>query len=158
MFPPQNPNLKAERLMNYELSFSQRLLDNSLSYGITLFYINGTDIITTEIVDSRPKYVNLAKVENCGVELEFAYRINKAWQVMANYSYLHLKYPVIAAPEHKAYAGVYFNMQRWDASTGFQFVDGLYTSTKPLVKERGFVLWIANVRFRATKWLHLLLG
>ena len=155
MFPPQNPNLKAERLMNYELSFSQRLLDNSLSYGITLFYINGTDIITTEIVDSRPKYVNLAKVENCGVELEFAYRINKAWQVMANYSYLHLKYPVIAAPEHKAYAGVYFNMQRWDASTGFQFVDGLYTSTKPLVKERGFVLWNANVRFRATKWLHL---
>ena len=74
---------------------------------------------------------------------------------MANYSYLHLKYPVIAAPEHKAYAGVYFNMQRWDASTGFQFVDGLYTSTKPLVKERGFVLWNANVRFRATKWLHL---
>lgn len=34
MFPPQNPDLKPEKLWNYELSFSQRLMDNRLSYGL----------------------------------------------------------------------------------------------------------------------------
>ena len=36
MFPPANPDLKAEKLMNYELSYSQRLLGGALSYGLSL--------------------------------------------------------------------------------------------------------------------------
>ena len=45
MFPPQNPDLKPEKLWNYELSFSQRLMDNRLSYGLNVFYINGENLI-----------------------------------------------------------------------------------------------------------------
>ena len=66
MFPPQNPNLKSEKLMNYELAFSQRLIDNRLYYAANIFYINGKNIITNMIVDSRPKYVNIGKVRNYG--------------------------------------------------------------------------------------------
>ena len=39
MFPPQNPDLKPESMWNYEIAFSQKLMDGRLSYGINLFYI-----------------------------------------------------------------------------------------------------------------------
>ena len=48
MFPPQNPDLKAESLMNYELSFTGQLLGGPMSYGVNLYYINGDNIIMTD--------------------------------------------------------------------------------------------------------------
>ena len=44
MFPPQNPDLKPESMWSYELAWAQHLLDNSLTYGINLFYIDGKKI------------------------------------------------------------------------------------------------------------------
>lgn len=45
MFPPQNPDLKPERMWNYEIALSQRLLDGRLSWGVNLFYIDGENLI-----------------------------------------------------------------------------------------------------------------
>lgn len=45
MFPPQNPDLKPERLWSYELSFVQSRLAGRLSYGLNVFYINGENLI-----------------------------------------------------------------------------------------------------------------
>ena len=47
-----------------------------------------------------------------------------------------------------------FSRRRWKASTGVQYVHGLYTSVKPVAKDN-FVLWNASVTFRATRWLDL---
>ena len=105
-------------------------------------------------VDGRPKNINTGRIENWGVEGDAACRINPVWAVSANYSYLHMAYPVVAAPEHKLYAGVDFSRRRWKASTGVQYVHGLYTSVKPVAKDN-FVLWNASVTFRATRWLDL---
>ena len=38
MFPPQNPNLKPESMWNYEIAFSQKLMDGRLSYGVNLLH------------------------------------------------------------------------------------------------------------------------
>lgn len=48
MFKPQNPNLKPESLMNYEVSVGQNFWDNALHFDLNLFYINGKDIIFTD--------------------------------------------------------------------------------------------------------------
>ena len=154
MFPPQNPDLKPEKLMNYELSFTQRVSDGALSYAISVYYIDGDNMIQTVPVDGRPKNINTGRIENWGAEGDAACRINPAWAVSVNYSYLHMAYPVVAAPEHKLYAGVDFSRRRWKASTGVQYIHGLYTSVKPVTKDN-FVLWNANVTFRATRWLDL---
>lgn len=127
MFPPANPDLKAERLMNYELSYSQRLLGNALSYGLSLYYINGDNIIMSNGL-IPPLNVNSGEIENWGIETNMGYRINSHWNVNANYSWLHLENPVLAAPEHKLYAGVNFASGRWSLATGVQYVKGLYTS------------------------------
>ena len=141
--------------MNYELSFTQRLLGGALSYGVNVFYIDGDNMIQTLPVNGRPMNVNTGRVENWGVEGDVAWRICAAWSVSANYSYLHMAYPVVAAPEHKLYVGGAFTRGRWNASTGIQYVHGLYTQVKPKELTDSFVLWNANVTFRVTRWLDL---
>ncbi len=99
MFPPQNPDLKPEKTMNYELSYSQRLLNNSLSYGVNVFYINGDNIIESIMVDGRFQNTNIDKIENWGgIETNANYRINRVWNLSANYSWLRMVHKVIGAP------------------------------------------------------------
>ena len=105
MFPPQNPDLKPEKLWNYELSFSQRLMDNRLSYGLNVFYINGENLIIRlpNPNGSGMLNQNSGEIENWGAEANVGYQFNPVWSVMANYSWLHMENPVLASPEHKLY-------------------------------------------------------
>lgn len=154
MFPPQNPDLKPEKLWNYELSFSQRLMDNRLSYGLNVFYINGENLIIRLPNPNGSGMLNLnsGKIENWGAEANVGYQFNPVWSVMANYSWLHMEHPVLASPEHKLYGGVNFRKGRWSASTGIQYVKGLYTDLDAATKEN-FVLWDMQGSFKATNYL-----
>lgn len=100
MFPPQNPDLKPEKLWNYELSFSQRLMDNRLSYGLNVFYINGENLIIRlpNPNGSGMLNQNSGEIENWGAEANVGYQFNPVWSVMANYSWLHMENPVLASP------------------------------------------------------------
>ncbi len=157
MFPPQNPDLKPESMWNYELSFSQRLPDGSLSYGVNLFYIDGKNLIMTLPNPNGSGMLNRnsGKIDNSGFEVQAAYRIDRFWSVDANYSFLHMENPVVAAPEHKLYAGGAFSRGRWNVSTGVQYIAGLYTSVNPDTKE-DFVLWNLRASFRIAGWLEAL--
>lgn len=155
MFPPQNPDLQPESMWNYELAFSQRLLGGRLHYGLNLFYIDGKNLIMTlpNPNGSGMLNQNSGKIGNAGVEAQVAYRINRLWSVDANYSYLHMKNPVVAAPEHKLYAGANFSKGRWDVSSGVQYIAGLYTAVGDNPQTENFVLWNVRGSFRATEWL-----
>lgn len=149
MFRPANPELEPERLVNYELSFSQRLLNGALSYGANIYYINGDNLIMTTPVDGRPLNINTGEIENWGIETNVAYRFNTHWNMKANYSWLHMENPVPAAPEHKLYAGVDFSQGRWNVSTGVQYVNGLYTSVVANNEtQENFVLWNLNGSYK----------
>lgn len=157
MFPPQNPDLQPESMWNYELAFSQRLLGGRLHYGLNLFYIDGKNLIMRLPNPSGSGMLNQnsGAVDNAGVEAQVAYRINRLWSVDANYSYLHMKNPVVAAPEHKLYAGANFSKGRWDVSSGVQYIAGLYTAVGDNPQTENFVLWNVRGSFRATEWLSL---
>ena len=157
MFPPQNPDLQPESMWNYELAFSQRLIEGRLTYGVNLFYIDGENLIQTlpNPNGSGMLNQNSGEIENTGVEIQAAYRINPQWSVDGNYSFLHMKNPVIAAPEHKLYAGANFSYGRWNVSTGVQYVEGLYTSVGENEDKENFVLWNLRASFRACKWLDI---
>lgn len=156
MFPPQNPDLKPESMWNYEIALSQRLLDGRLTYGVNLFYIDGKNLIQTlpNPNGSGMLNQNSGRIENSGVEVQAAWRIDRRWSVDANYSFLHMEHPVIAAPEHKLYAGADFQSGRWSLSTGVQYIAGLYTQTDPALTEE-FVLWNLRASYRIATWLTL---
>ena len=154
MFPPQNPDLKPERMMNYELSFTQHLLDGSLTYGANLYYIKGDNLIMTTQTDGRPMNINSGDIENWGAEGNIAWRINRQWNVNANYSWVHMENPVISAPEHKLYAGADFRQGHWNISTGIQYIKGLYTSVNPAATE-DFILWNLRASYRLCEYASL---
>ena len=142
MFRPRNPELKPERLTNYEISFSQRLLGGALNLGASVFYINGDNLISLVRVNGNPKNINTGKVENWGAELSASWRLTPHWALNANYSWLHMEYPVVAAPEHKAFVGADFRQGPWKLSTGVQGVAGLHTDvSESRAATEQFVLW-----------------
>lgn len=152
MFPPHNPDLQPERMWNYEVAVSQTLLGGALKYGVNIFYIDAENVITAMRIDGRPQNVNSGRLRNAGVEMEVSYRISRNWEVSGNYSYLHMEYPVVAAPEHKAYAGASFTEGGWRISTGLQYIDGLYTSVSPVSREN-FLLWNIRADVGLAKWM-----
>ena len=74
MFPPQNPDLQPESMWNYELAFSQQLLNGRLTYGVNLFYIDGKNLIETlpNPNGSGMLNQNSGEIENSGIELQAA--------------------------------------------------------------------------------------
>lgn len=155
MFPPQNPDLKPESVINYELSLQQRLPQEQISYGINIYYIDGKNLIRTQPVDGRPLNINTGHVENYGVEAQIAWQISPKWRTEAAYSYLHMRYPVVAAPRHKLYATIDFSHKRWHVTTEAQYIAGLITQTSPLTEESGFILWDAGAEYGITPRLQL---
>lgn len=157
MFPPQNPDLQPESMWNYELAFSQRLMEGRLTYGVNLFYIDGKNLIQTlpNPNGSGMLNQNSGAIKNTGVEVQAAYRIDRHWSVDGNYSFLHMENPVIAAPEHKLYVGANFSHGRWNVSTGVQYIAGLFTAVGDQPETEDFVLWNLRASFRACKWLDI---
>ena len=155
MFAPANPELKPEKLVNYELSYSQRLLEGALFYGMNLYYINGDNVIMSNGL-TPPLDVNSGEIENWGVEANIGYRLSSHWNVNANYSWLHMENPVLAAPEHKLYAGADYVKGHWTVSTSIQYIKGLYTSViinnKGVEQQDSFVLWNLRGSYRICRF------
>ena len=156
MYPPQNKDLKAESLWNYELSFSQRIFNNKLYYGINVFKMDAENIILTLPNPNGAGMLNQnsGELKNTGVEVEASYMISKSFAANCNYSYLKMETPVVGAPEHKAYLGGSYTSNGWHASTGLQYVNGLYSAVGPDVKE-DFLLWNARVSYQLTDMVQL---
>lgn len=155
MFPPQNPDLKPEDIMTYELSFSRTSSGGALYWGVNAYYIDGDNLIVINTVEGRKKYLNTGRVKNWGAEAEARWKISRSWSLNANYSWLHMQNPVVAAPEHKLFCGIDFVRGRWGVTTGAMYVRDLYTQVAPVRTTESFVLWNADVRFRAAKILEI---
>lgn len=147
MFPPATTDLKPERMMNYELSFSQRIADRG-HVSANIFYIKGDNLISTTRIDGRPRNVNTGEFKNWGVELEGDLRINSHWSLNGNYSYLRMDTPIEGAPEGKLYVGANYHSGAWSVVAGLQNVSGLYIATGENETKENYTLLNATVSYR----------
>ena len=147
MFPPATTDLKPERMMNYELSYSQHF-EGRGHFGANIFYIKGENLITTTRIDGRPRNVNMGDFENWGLELTGDCRIDSHWSLNANYSFLHMDTPIEGAPEGKLYIGANFHQGKWTASAGLQNISGLYIATGDDTGKENYTLLNATVGYK----------
>ena len=129
MYPPQNADLRPERMANYEVAVSQHLMDNRLFLELTGFHIDGSNMIQTQMVDGRPLNSNVGEFTNKGFEIEASYRILQNFSVEGNYSFLDTDKPIVAAPKHKIYAGATYSPNRFTFNVNLQSIGGLYINT-----------------------------
>ena len=147
MFPPATTNLEPERMMNYELAFTQRFNGRG-HFGANVFYIKGDNLINTVRIDGKPRNVNTGDFENWGLELSGDYRFTPHWSLNANYSYLRMDTPIDGAPEGKFYVGANYHRGLWTVSAGLQNVSGLYIATGENARKENFTLLNAAVSYR----------
>ncbi len=147
MYAPANDSLQAVSLWNYELSYRQFFLGGRIRLGANIFYLHAKNMIETRPVNGRPRNVNTGELKNAGCEIEFAARVWKGLVLSANYSYLYMVNPVLAAPEHKLNIALAYHHDRFRAGTNVQYIHGLYTAlpnaATPGTKQN-FVLWSAH--------------
>lgn len=139
LYPPSNTNLRPERLWTYELSWRHQLA--RITYGANIFYIKGDNMIQTV----NRQNVNTGEIENCGLELEATWHINKYWSINTNHSFLHMHRPVVAAPEYKGHLGARLDYHKWTVATDIQYLHGLYTSVGDVERKESFCLLNASV-------------
>jgi outer membrane receptor protein involved in Fe transport len=98
--------------------------------------------------NGKPQNTNIDKIENYGFEISTDYRISSHWKLNANYSFLQMKHPVIAAPKHKAYIGAHAHYGPFSAISGIQYIDGLYTSVGDNENTNNFILWNLTTNYQ----------
>lgn len=128
MYPPHNPDLKPEELYNYEVELRQRFLGGRLDMGLCFYYIDGSDMIQTVMVDGSPKNVNTGSFINKGFEVDASWRISKEWQLSANYAYLHTDNDdLLSAPKNKLWCEVAYQPGSFSFGASCNSIWGLRT-------------------------------
>ncbi len=160
MYPPHNPDLKPEYLWNYEIEWRQLLLDGRLDAGLSLFYIDGKDMIQT--VKEKNPYTggqmmnkNIGDFRNKGFEIDAAYHINDQWSVNANYGYIWSSDNVLYTPKNKLFGEVSYHPGNWQFSLESSSVwsmrtGGPETESYSLLNGRVAYKWNFSGRYSAT--------
>ncbi|NOR74877.1 MAG: TonB-dependent receptor, partial [Draconibacterium sp.] len=93
-----NPALDPETITNYETGISKTFFNQRMYAEITFFAINGDNLI----INAGPPtgYLNSGEISNKGIELEINTEPVKNLKINATYSYINMKNPIFASPEH----------------------------------------------------------
>ena len=144
LYKTASTQLYAESMLNYEVSWRHRLLDNRLTYGANLFFIDGRNMI--QVVVPMTPAQNVGEFINKGVEVEAAWKVNDHWRLSTNHSYLYTSKAIVGAPDYKGYIGADCVYGKFTAAAGFQQLAGLCISTA------------ANAEQEHASLLHMTLG
>jgi iron complex outermembrane receptor protein len=129
-----NPDLKPERLINYELGVNRRSSDKRLFAELTVFLIEGDNVIEVLPNDAPPppeKRQNSGSFTNKGIELEVNYRIHNNFSLSSNYTFLDLDRPRLAAPKNQLFIEGLYYYKKFRANVSLQKISGLFISTDP---------------------------
>lgn len=145
LFAP-NPDLKPEKMINYELSWLQSFFEYRLHTELTLFTAKGKNMIQLEGQYPNVKRQNVGTFSNRGIEFAMKFRPTESLWFNANYSYLILDKAVIAAPKNQINVNANYRYKIFDINLSVQHIDKLYTSTTPEITQNYTLL---NLRVNA---------
>lgn len=129
LFAP-NPELKPERLMNYELGFRRECQRSRTRFEFTVFLLEGENMIEVLPNPTPPppvKRQNVGTFSNRGVEAELGWQASRRLSFSANYTYIDLDAPRLAAPEHMFFVDATYAAGKLRTSLSAQHISGLYT-------------------------------
>jgi iron complex outermembrane receptor protein len=155
MYASANEDLLPEESLSYDFTVTQRLLDSRLSMELSLYYIEGNNIVQVVMVDGSPQNQNVGEFANKGVDFTLNYRILNNLTLNTNYSYLYMDTPITGAPGNKFYAGLTYTPGRFTISAGAQVIDKLYLSTGENAQTSNYTLVDTRIDYRALKWLDI---
>ncbi len=148
MWTPANSSLKPERLMNYEIAFSQHLPQARLRYGINAYLLHADNLIQTAMIEDRPRNINTGEARNYGIEAEATWEVCPMLTLTTNHSFVYMHTPLLDTPRYKGYLAATYRSKRLQITLGGQAIGHLYTAVGETEKRESFVLLNAVVSYR----------
>ncbi|MDD4968040.1 MAG: TonB-dependent receptor [Paludibacter sp.] len=154
-----NPSLQPERLVNYELSWLQSLLDSRLNLELTAYKVIGSNMMQVVGQGFAAHRANLGSFNNQGIEFSARYRICRNLMFHANYSYLNSDKVIMAAPRQQVNLGGNYTYKIFGLNVSAQYIDKFYSAltTPPFTttQEPNYLLLNARVTAKPMKYLEL---
>lgn len=149
-----NPDLQPERMVNYEISWLQSLLNDKLYMELTAFKVKGDNMIQVVVPPFPAMRQNVGSFDNHGIEFSAKYNATRNLHFNANYSYLNMTKIVLAAPRQQINLGADYHYKIWGAHLSAQYIDKLYTDIASSTTQSYFLL-NARVTVQPLNWLQL---
>jgi outer membrane cobalamin receptor len=152
LFAP-NPDLNPEQTLNYEASWLQSYFDTQLETELTLFSIEGENMI--QVVGQYPNVQrqNVGSFANKGIEFAFKFKATEKLYFNGNYSYLNLNKPLLAAPKHQVNLSANYTYQIFNLNISLQHINDLYTNVNAEARE-SYTLLNARLNAKISKNVH----
>lgn len=147
-----NEDLKPERMVNYEMSVLQKLLQNKLSLELTLFKSEGDNLIQTVAGTNGTKYQNTGEFSNTGIEFAGMYNPTDNWSFHVNYSLISMDEAIVATPEQQLFAGGTYKWNKLIINLSSQHISNLYTQLKPQKIKDSYMLINSRISCSVSKF------
>jgi iron complex outermembrane receptor protein len=151
-----NPDLSPERIMNYEAGLSQILFKNRLSIELTGFLLKGDNLI---VAGEMGRLINSGEIRNEGVEIAVQVNPLNDLNLDASYSFIHMKTPVYATPEHQLFISGQYRWKNLTLVSSLHFVSGLDTDASSTINtSEKYALINMKVSYRIWKYATLFIS
>jgi len=151
MWGPKNPDLDPETIINYETGVSGTFLKNQLKTEITFFVVSGDNLITSIPVNGISKYMNTGEISNKGIEIAVDAAPGEKLTLNATYSYINMRTPVFATPEHHLYLSANYRASKLQLTGSIQQIFNLNNDATSVPNQVDYTLVQAKAVYYFTK-------
>ncbi len=155
LWAPANANLEPERMMNYEIGATQKILGSKISLELTLFKANGDNMIQTVLGSEGPRNENTGRFSNTGIEFAGTYRPSVNITINANYSFTSMKVPITASPEQQIFVSGTYKWKSLSMNVSVQHIQDLYTQVKPTEHINSYTMLNTRMVYRINRHIDL---
>ncbi len=143
-----NPKLSPETIFSYEMGVSKTFFQNKMSGELTLYAVNGDNLIINVPMQG---YMNSGEVSNKGVEIAINAEPTKNLRLNATYSYINMKSPVFATPEHHLFFNAKYRIKKLQLMASIQQISNLDNDPSPVVNMESYTLLNAKASYNLTR-------
>lgn len=144
-----NTELNPESIWNYETGISKTFLNQKMQAELTLFMVEGDNTIV--YVGPPDGYLNSGEISNKGIEFEMNFQPVEQLKLNATYSYIHMKNPVYATPEHHLFLEATYQVNKLQLNATIQYVHNLDNDPSVVANKVSYTLANAKATYELTK-------
>ncbi len=162
LFPPANDDLEPERMINYEIGWTQYWMKGKIKTELTTFMSDGQNLIVMvpPAAPPPPQYKNSGKFKNRGIEFLLNYQPLEQLRLHTNYTFIHMEHPLPATPAHNLFLSASYHLKKWQFRLKLQGIFDLYNETGQgtEVVEKDYQLLGARIAYQATRFMNVYLA
>ncbi len=162
LFPPANETLLPERMVNYEIGWTQLWMKGKINTELAGYMSDGENLIVLVPPASPPppRYKNTGTFNNKGIEFSMDYRPVEGFNLQANYAWINMKTALPGTPEQNLFVSGRYRYGKFDFNLKLQNIFNLYNETGNGVEvvEDAYHVLGARIGYQATPFLDVYLS